>query len=136
MSADSAVPGGRDLELTLARSISRRSMFVAPLVVGAFWAARGWTGAWSAALGVAVVVVNFWVSGKALSMAARHSLSFYHAAALFGFFLRMGLITITMIGVAALVEVDRLALGLTAVASYLALLTLEAVALTNERDVE
>jgi hypothetical protein len=136
MSVDSAVPGGRDLELTLARSISRRSLFLAPLAIGAFWLARGWTGAWASALGLAVVVVNFWISGKALSMAARHSLAFYHAAALFGFFLRMGLITVTMIGVAAVVEVDRLALGLTAVASYLALLILEAVALTKERDVE
>lgn len=136
MSADTAVPGRRDLELTLARSISSRAVFVAPLLVGAFWITRGWTGAWSSALGVFVVVVNFWVSGKALSMAARHSLAFYHAAALIGFFLRMGLITVTMIGVAALVALDRPALGLTAVVSYLALLTWEAVALTNERDVE
>jgi hypothetical protein len=136
MSADTAVPGRRDLELSLARSISKRALYVAPLLVGAFWVTRGWDGAWASALGVAAVVVNFWVSGKALSMAARHSLALYHAAALFGFFLRMGLITVTMIGVAALVEVDRLALGLTAVVSYLALLTWEAVALTNERDVE
>ena len=69
-------------------------------------------------------------------MAARHSLAFYHAAALFGFFLRLGLITVTMIGVAALVDVDRTALGVTAVVSYLALLTWEAAAMTSEKDVK
>ena len=136
MSVNAAVPGRRDLELHLARDIAKRALYVGPVLVAIFWATRGWDGAWASVIGVGVVVVNFWVSGKALSMAARHSLAFYHAAALFGFFLRLGLITVTMIGVAGLVEVDRLALGLTAVVSYLALLTWEAVALTNERDVE
>ncbi|MEE8330983.1 MAG: hypothetical protein V3R84_04355 [Acidimicrobiia bacterium] len=136
MSADTAVPGRRDLELTLATSIVRRALYVAPVLIGFFWLVRGWDGAWASAIGVAVVVVNFWASGKALSMAARHSLAFYHAAALFGFILRLGLITITMIGVASVVDVDRRALGVTAVVSYLALLIWEAVALTSERDVE
>ncbi len=136
MSADTAVPGRRDLELTLARSISSRALFVAPVLIGFFWLTRGWDGAWASAIGVAVVVVNFWASGKALSMAARRSLAFYHAAALFGFIIRLGLITVTMIGVASVVEVDRRALGITAVVSYLALLIWEAVALTNEREVE
>ena len=136
MSVREAVPGGRDLEWSIAISIARRVWFVGPPLIAVFWLFGGWRGAWASALGLAVVVVNFWLSGKLLSIAGRHSLAFYHAAALFGFFLRLGLITATMIGVAALVDVDRPALGVTAVVSYLALLTWEAVALTSERDGE
>jgi hypothetical protein len=136
VSVKEAVPGGRDLEWAMARSISRRALYIGPPLIAMFWAVGGWSGGWAAFVGLAVVVVNFWLSGKALSIAARHSLAFYHAAALFGFFIRLGLITIAMIGVAALVDVDRTALGVTAVVSYLALLTWEAAAMTSERETE
>jgi hypothetical protein len=73
-----------------------------------------------------------------LSLAARVSLSFYHAAALFGFFLRLGLITMAVLIISRLVELDRLALGVTVVVAYLGLLTWEAIAVTKgaERELE
>ena len=88
--------------------------------------------------GVAIVVGNFLLAGAMLSVAARISLGLYHAAALLGFILRLGLIAITMLAVAALIDVDRMALGITVVAAYLVLLSWEAVAMTkgSERELE
>lgn len=136
MMAPTAVPGHRDLEAVLARHIVQRSVYVGPPLIALFWVARGWDGAWASALGLGIVAVNFLVSGWALSIGARHSLSLYHAAALFGFFLRLGLITAAMVVAVSLVELDRLALGVTAVVSYLALLTWEAVAVANGAEKE
>jgi hypothetical protein len=119
------------VESLIARQTVRRAIVVAPLVVGASGLLRGWEGAYSAAVGVAVVVANFLLAGAILSRAARVSLQVYHAAALLGFLLRLGLITLTMLLVAALFEVDRPAMGVAAVVAYLTLLTWEAWAVVN-----
>lgn len=126
--------GTAPVETVIARHTVRRVMWVGPLVVAAFWLLRGVDGAWAAAVGVAVVVGNFLLAGGMLSLAIRVSLSLYHAAALFGFFLRLGLIMGTMLLVAAVVEIDRLAFGLAAVVSYMVLLVLESVAVVRGRE--
>lgn len=123
------------VESIVARRTVSRAVYVAPALIVLFWLTRGWDGAWSAALGVAVIAVNLLISAAILSISARISLAAYHAAALFGFFLRLGLITLTMILVAQVVpDLDRLAFGLTAVVAYLGLLTWEALAVTRGRE--
>ena len=125
-----------DVEATLARHLVRRAVVVGPLVVAGAWALRGVDGAVAAAVGVIVVVGNFLVSGLALSAAARISLTLYHAAALVGFLLRLVLITVVMLVVARLFDIDRIAFGVAAVVSYLVLLTLEAAAVARGRERE
>jgi len=127
-----------DIEVALARDIVKRSLFVGPIAVGLAWAIRGHIGGLSALLGVAIVVANFLFSGWLLSTAMKISLSAYHAAALFGFVLRLALIAGAMFAMAALFDVDRYAMGIAAVGSYLVLLTLEAVAMSRntEREAE
>ncbi|MEX1272076.1 MAG: hypothetical protein WEB55_06465, partial [Acidimicrobiia bacterium] len=117
---------------------ARRAIWVGPLVVAVFWLLRGFDGGWAAALGVGVVVGNFLLAGVMLSLALRISLAAYHAAALFGFFLRLGLIMGSMLAVAAVIAVDRLAFGLATVITYMVLLILESVAVARgrERDVD
>lgn len=122
------------VESILARHTVARAIYVAPILILIFGLTRGWEGAWSSALGVAVVVVNFLLAGWILSISARISLAAYHAAALFGFFLRLGLLIITMLLIAQFVPIDRLAFGITAVAAYLVLLTWEAVAVSKGRE--
>lgn len=122
------------VESILARNTVKRAVFVAPVLMLVFLATSGWLGLWSSALGVAVIVVNFLLAGAILSISARISLSVYHAAALFGFFLRLGLIILSMLLIARLVEIDRLAFGITAVVAYLALLSWEAVAVAKGRE--
>ena len=127
-----------DVEAILARHMVKRVAVVGPLVIGGAWAIRGVDGAIAAAIGVAVVVANFLASGLILSLAARLSLGAYHAAALFGFVLRLAAITVTMLLVARLFDIDRRAFGVAVVVSYLVLLTLEAAAVArgDERELE
>ena len=127
-----------DVERVIADHTARRAVVVGPILVAVFWALRGVDGAIASAIGVAIVVGNFLLAGRIMSVAARISLSLYHAAALFGFLIRLGLIAVTMLVVAALVDADRLAMGISVVAAYLALLSWEAVAMArgSERELE
>lgn len=127
-----------DVEATIARHTVKRAVFVGPVLLGIFWATRGTEGLIGASIGLAVVVGNFLLAGAMLSVAARISLSLYHAAALFGFFLRLGLVALTVLIINRLVQLDRLALGVTVVVAYLVLLAWEAVAVAKgaERELE
>ncbi len=133
MSVDQETVG---VESVMARHTVARAIYVAPVLILIFTLTGGWQGAWSAALGVAVVVANFLLAGALLSISARISLQAYHAAALFGFFLRLLLFVGAVYVISEAVEVDRLAFGITAVVSYLALLVLEAVAVAKGKERE
>ena len=127
-----------DVEATIAKHTVQRAVYLGPVVLAVFWATRGIDGLIAAAIGLAVVVGNFLLAGGMLSVAARISLSLYHAAALFGFFLRLGLIALAVLIISRLVELDRLAFGVTVVVAYLGLLTWEAIAVAKgaERELE
>ena len=137
MTAESQIPRA-DIEIILAKHIVARAIYPAPVVVGLFWLLSGWNGAWSAAVGVIVVLANFLLAGAILSISARISLAAYHAGALIGLFLRLGLLTVTMLLIARYAPIDRLAFGITAVVTYLILIAAEAVAMTKgkERELE
>lgn len=126
----------RDVETILARHTVRRMAIVGPPLVLLFGVLRGGDGAIAAAIGAAIVIGYYLLTGAMLSLAARISLGAYHAAALLGFFLRLGLIAVTMLAVAALFEVDRPALGITVVVSYFVLLAWETVAVARGRERE
>ncbi len=132
MSVENQTP----VESILARHTVARVVYVGPVLVAIFAVIGGWTGAWSAALGIALVIANFLLAGAILSISARISLQAYHAAALIGFILRLGLFAGAAYLIAALVDVDRLAFGISAVIGYLTLLVIEAIAVANggERD--
>ncbi len=127
-----------DLEVVMARHTVRRAVVVGPVLVAIFWAFRGPEGALASLIGVVIVAGYFMFNGFMMAVAARISLAAYHAAALLGFFLRLGLIAVTMISVAAVVDIDRPALGITVVVAFLALLAWEAVAVATgkEREIE
>jgi len=131
-------PERRPVEAIIGANIAKRALWFGPVLVGVFWLVRGPDGAIAAAVGVVIVVLNFLLGGWILATSAAISLSMYHAAALFGFLIRLGLITLTMFVIAQATEIDRLAMGVSAVASYLVLLSIEAVAVARgaERDLE
>ncbi|MCP4963823.1 MAG: hypothetical protein GY926_01155 [bacterium] len=126
-----AAPGPRDIEAIIGVATARRAVWVAPPLILIFWLFRGGLGALSAAIGLAIVAGNFVLAGFMLSKAAAVSLKLYHAAALVGFFLRLTLIMLVMLVTAQVIEVDRLAMGISAVVSYLVLLSWETVAVTR-----
>ena len=125
-----------DIEVTMARHTARRALVIGPPLVILFLLVRGTEGALAATIGVVIVAGYFLLSGAMLAVAARISLGAYHAAALLGFILRLGLIAVTMFAVAALVEIDRPALGITVVVAFLTLLAWEAVAVATGRERE
>lgn len=122
------------VESVLARHTVARAVYVGPVLIAVFAIVGGWTGAWSSAIGVALVVANFLLAGAILSISAKISLAVYHAAALFGFFLRLGLMVLTVVLIAQLVPIDRIAFGISAVVAYLVLLSWEAVAVSKGRE--
>jgi hypothetical protein len=129
----------RPVEAIIGRNIAKRAVWVLPVLVAIFWFVGGPAGAAAAFAGGVIVVVNFVLGGYLLATAARVSLSLYHAAALFGFFIRLGLITMTMLILVAIwPDIDRVAMGVSAVASYLTLLSLETIAVAkgSERELE
>lgn len=138
MSAEktTAAENNTPVESILARHTVARVVYVGPVLVAIFAITDGWTGVWSSLLGIGVVVANFLLVGVILSNSARISLQAYYAAALIGFLLRLVLFVGSVYLIATLVDVDRLAFGISAVVSYLALLILEAKAVSDgkERD--
>ncbi len=122
------------VETVIAKHTVQRAIYVAPVVILVFWLTRGVDGLIGSAIGAAVVVANFMLAGAMLSLAVRISLAMYHAAALFGFFLRLGLIMATMLLIVQFVEIDRLAFGVATVVTYMVLLVLESIAVARGRE--
>ena len=127
-----------DVERRIADNTAKRAIFVAPVFIGIFWLISGTGAAVAALAGTAVVVGNFMLAGRILSVAARISPAAYHAAALFGFALRLGLLTIAMVVLTKLFELDRTAFAITTVGMYLVLLSWETVMVSrgSERELE
>jgi hypothetical protein len=112
-------------EQELARDLARRALPVAPLLIAAGALGWGLDGALSAAFGVALVVANFLLAAALLTWAGRISLGFLMGAALGGYLLRLGLLTVAVVLVRDMSWVELLPLGLTVVVTHLGLLLWE-----------
>ena len=130
------VEHGPPIEANLARDTVARGIYLGPALIIVFGLLRSWEGAWSAALGVAIVIANLLLAGAILSISLRISLQAYHAAALIGFILRLVLFVGAVYLIASLVDVDRIAFGVSAVIAYLAMLAWEAVSISKGRERE
>jgi len=116
------VPDAPAVERELAFDMIKRGVWFAPLVVIAATAIWGTAGASSAAVAIALVVVNLLLAALALSWAARRSLTLLMAVALGGFAVRMGLVTVVMLLVKDEAWIDLVALGVTVLVTHLGLL--------------
>jgi hypothetical protein len=111
------------------REMVRRALPFAPpavllaLVGGA--AIAGWNVGWSAAIGVAVVVLNFVANGLSLARAARISLMALYAVAMVGFVVRLGAIVAIMAILNRVEFFSPLAFGLAVVPATILLLVFE-----------
>ncbi len=126
--------GSTPVETVIARHTAARLVWVGPVLIAIFGLLGGWDGAIGATIGVTVVGVNFLIAGIMLSVALKISLSMYHAVALFGFFLRLGLVVATMLLIVQFFEIDRVAFGISAVLAYIVSLILESVAVARGRE--
>lgn len=109
-------------EVTVSKDIVRRGLLVAPIVMalgGIIW---GLTGAWSAGLGLALVLVNFGFAALLIAWAAPISLALMMGVSLFGYLIRLGLISLAVYLVRDVSWVSLPALGVTIIVTHLGLL--------------
>ena len=109
-------------EPTLARDIAKRAVLMAPVAVLVGAAIWGRDGATSAAYATVIVLANLGLAAWMLSTAARISYALLMGTALFGFLLRLGLVSAAVLLVRDADWVEPLALGLTLVVAHLGLL--------------
>lgn len=112
-------------EQQIAGDMVRRALPVAPLVIGLAAVVWGFAGALSAAVAVALVLVNFLAASWMLATAARINEAMLMATALFGYVLRLALIFAVVFAVRDASWIEPMALGLTLVVSHLGLLAWE-----------
>jgi len=121
------------VERSIALDLARRALIIAPAVVLVAGLVRGVDGAASAALGVALAIVNFLATAAGLSWASRRSSTTLAAVAMGGFVVRMGVLLGAMLLADALFGwVDVIVLGITLFGAHLGLLfwELRSVSLT------
>jgi hypothetical protein len=116
---------GPPVEADIAKDMLRRALPVAPVVVLLCSIPWGLDGAISAAFAIAVVLANFALSAALLTWSARISLGLLMGAALFGYLIRLGLVSVAVIAVHNLSWFSAWPLGLTLIVTHLGLLLWE-----------
>jgi hypothetical protein len=116
---------GPPVERIIVRDMLRRGWPALLLLValGAFW---GLDGIPSAAFGVAVAVANACLAAAMVSSAARVSLTLVYVAALGGYLLRLGLITVAVLAFVQMDWVEVVPLSFALVIAHLGLFVWEA----------
>jgi hypothetical protein len=111
------------VEKRIAFDLARHGLLITPAILLVAGLLRGLDGAASAALGLALLFVNLFLSAVTLDWAARRSPNMLMAVALGGFALRMGSILAVMLIADALFGwADVVVLGITLFATHLGLL--------------
>lgn len=118
-------PDGPPVEQQVAWDLIRRGGLLAPVLVAAAGLGWGLNGALSAGYAVALVLANFALSATLLAWSARVSLAVLMAAALGGYLLRLGLITVAVLAVIHQSWVVVIPLAFTLVITHLGLLVWE-----------
>lgn len=112
-------------EVEISRDLIRRGLIIAPLLIAICGVVWGVDGMWSAAFGVALVLVNFAIAAALIAVTARISLGLMMGAILFGYLVRLGLLLVAFLLVKDLAWVSRPALGVTMIVTHLGLLAWE-----------
>jgi len=115
-----------DVEARMGTEMTRKSPWLAPLVVGGAWLLWGWEGAAAAIVGVLLAVGSLWITGRLLSWSARRSPSALAAAAMGGFVVRLVVLTTAVWVGLEVFDLDSKGLVLGIGVTYLGLLVLQA----------
>jgi hypothetical protein len=120
MSLDGPAP-----EVSVTKDMVKRGLIVAPIVIAVCGFIWGMNGAYSAAYGIAIVLVNFGLAAGLVAMTARISLGLMMGAVLFGYLVRLGLILLAVLLVKDAGWISLPALGATIIVTHLGLLVWE-----------
>ena len=111
------------VERRIATDLARHGLMVAPVIVLVAGLFRGLDGAASAALGLAVLLLNFLAAAISLEWGARRSGNALMAVALGGFLFRMvSILVVILVAQALFGWVDVIVLGVTLFLTHLGLL--------------
>ncbi|MFZ4721093.1 MAG: ATP synthase subunit I [Ilumatobacteraceae bacterium] len=119
-----ALPGPAP-EVTVTKDMVKRGLIVAPLLIAVCGFIWGMNGAYSAAYGIALVLVNFLLAAGIVAWTARISLGLMMGAVLFGYLIRLGLILLAVLLVKDSGWISLPALGATIIVTHLGLLVWE-----------
>jgi hypothetical protein len=112
-------------EVHVSRDMITRGLVVAPVLIAVCAVIWGGDGAWSAAYGIALVLVNFALAALTIAASARISLGLMMFATLFGYLIRLGLIFLAVYLVKDATWISLPALGATIIVTHLGLLAWE-----------
>ncbi|MEN9300458.1 MAG: hypothetical protein RLZZ254_239 [Actinomycetota bacterium] len=112
-------------EAEIGRDLVKRGLMGAPLFIA--FGAIGWgvNGALSAGYALALIIANFFLAAAIVTVAARISYAVLMGATLFGYLVRLGLITLAVYLVADASWVEIIPLSITIVVAHLGLLVWE-----------
>jgi len=100
----------------------KRGIVIAPIAIAVGYLFDRSPGAWSVAFGLALIFVNFFLSAWIIQVTARISFAALAGGAMFGFLIRLGIITAAVLLVRNASWVDLVALGVTIIITHLGLL--------------
>jgi hypothetical protein len=116
---------GEPVEVKVSADMLKRGLLAAPLLVGICALIWGSAGAWGAAFGIGLVLVNFLLSALLIASTARISLGLMMGATLFGYLIRLGLIALALLLLKDVDWISLPALGATIIVTHLGLLLWE-----------
>ena len=103
----------------------KRGLIVSPIMIAIGAIFGGAAGAASVAYGLAIVLVNFWLSAGTIAFTARISLALMMGGVMFGFLIRLAIIFLAVWLVKDAEWVNLVALGVTIIITHLGLLAWE-----------
>ena len=113
---------GEAPEVSISKDLVKRGLIATPVLVLLGAVAAGGDGAWSAAFAIALILLNFSMAAWLISVTARISLGLMMGAILFGYILRLALITLAVLLVKDMSWVSIPVLGVTIIVTHLGLL--------------
>jgi hypothetical protein len=109
-------------EAQIARHLTKLGVSVAPVLAFLGFCFWGLNGVWSVGFGLALVLINFLLSAGIITACARISLTLLMIGVMFGFLIRLGLVTIAVLLVKDFGWMELVPLGITIIVTHLGLL--------------
>ena len=116
---------GEPVEVKVSADMVKRGLMVAPLLVAVAGVIWGLDGVWSALFAIALVLVNFLLSAALIAYTAKISLGLMMGATLFGYLIRLGLVSLAILLAKDAGWISLPALGATIIVTHLGLLLWE-----------
>jgi len=109
-------------EREIAIDLVRRGAIIAPAIILVCGLLRGWEGAVSAAIGLAIVLLNFTAAAVIMSRASKSGTTAIGAAALGGYIVRLVVILVALLLLRQVSWIDIKVLGFVLVGTHVGLL--------------